>query len=257
MMIKMEHVNWIREKKYLLKDINWEVKDGEHWAIVGLNGSGKTTLLNMVNGYIWPTKGQVSVLGQLFGTVDLRVLRKSIGWVSTSLQEKLYKSETSLEIVLSGKYASIGLFDIPEEEDIVKANQLINELGCSHLALRSYQTLSQGERQRILIARALMSSPKLLILDEPCTGLDVFAREHLLSTIDQLAKKEDAPTLLYVTHHVEEILPVFSHTLLLREGEIYQAGKSRDVLATESMTEFFNVPVEVEWKNNRPWLTIS
>ncbi len=256
MVIHMTNVSCRRENTYILNEINWTVRSGEHWAIVGLNGSGKTTLLNMINGYIWPTQGEISVLGNKFGSVDLRELRKSIGWISSSLQERLYLNETAEEIVLSGKFATIGLYDKPEEKDVHQALLLLEELGCGHLVKRAYQTLSQGEKQKILIARALINFPELLILDEPCTGLDVFAREQLLSTIEHMANKGAAPTLLYVTHHIEEILPVFSHTLLMRRGEIHSSGKTNEVLTGDNLSQFFETLVDVRWQNERTWMRI-
>lgn len=254
MIIELTSVFYQQAQNIILNNLNWTVQPGEHWAIMGLNGSGKTTLLNMINGYIWPTQGEISVLCNRFGTVDLRELRKSIGWVSTALQEKLYAGETSEEIVLSGKFASIGLYDPTEEKDVQQAHLLLEQLECVHLAKRTYKTLSQGEKQKVLIARALMSSPKLLILDEPCTGLDVFSREQLLGTIEQIGNLLNGPTLLYVTHHIEEVLPVFSHTLLLRRGEIHSAGKTAEVLTGNNLSQFFEVPVDVKRQDGRVWL---
>lgn len=256
MIIDINNVSWDRENKSVLDNVSWKVQEGEHWCLLGLNGSGKTTLLNMINGYIWPTEGSMSVLGKKFGEFDLRELRKNIGWVSTSLQEKLYGSETALKIVLSGKFATIGLYDHTDDEDLIKAENLMQSLGCYPLVNRTYDTLSQGERQRVLIARALMASPKLLILDEPCTGLDVFAREQLLQMIASVAAQENAPTLVYVTHHVEEILPCFSKTLLIKEGRIFAAEDTADVLTSSTMSDFFGVPVAIEWREGRSWLAV-
>ncbi len=256
MILKLEDVSWRREDSWILKGVSWGIRKDEHWAILGLNGSGKTTLLNLINGYIWPTTGKIEVLGKQFGSIDLRDLRKSIGWVSSSLQEKLYKSEQAEEIVISGKYATIGLYSKPEEEDYHKARGHLQQLGCLHLAQRVYSTLSQGEKQKVLIARALMSSPQLLILDEPCSGLDVFSREHLLQTIDSLAQDEKSPTLIYVTHHIEEIMPVFNKTLLLRRGEVHSIGETHEIISSANLTDFFENSVTVDWRGQRAWLTI-
>ncbi|RCW51268.1 ABC transporter ATP-binding protein [Paenibacillus prosopidis] len=257
MIIDINNVSWDRGDKTILHKIDWQVRNGEHWCLLGLNGSGKTTLLNMINGYIWPTDGKMSVLGQTFGEFDLRELRKRIGWVSTSLQQKLYGSETALKIVLSGKFATIGLYDQTDEEDLNKAESLLRSLGCAALITRTYDTLSQGERQRVLIARALMASPKLLILDEPCTGLDVFAREQLLHMITAVAEQKEAPTIVYVTHHVEEILPCFSKTLLIKDGQVFAAKETADVLTSATMSEFFGVPVQIERQLGRNWLSVK
>ncbi|HEX3031215.1 MAG TPA: ABC transporter ATP-binding protein [Bacillota bacterium] len=255
--IHLHNVSLERDDSNLLSKVNWEVKRGENWSILGLNGAGKSLLLNIVTGYLWPTVGDVWVLGHQFGHVDLRELRKSIGWVSSALQEKLYQNETAEEIVLSGRFATIGLYDAPEAEDRAEAQRLLELLDCTYLRERPYKYLSQGERQRVLIARALINDPKLLILDEPCTGLDVFARENLLATIQNLGSAHQAPTLIYVTHHLDEILPVFSHTLLLRKGQVYSAGPNAEVLTPGNLSGFFNSPVTVNWHQGRPHLLFN
>lgn len=250
-MIEAKHVSVIRDSKYILKEVSWSVKAGEHWAILGLNGSGKTTLLNMINGYLFPSKGELKVLGEAFGKYDLRELRKSIGWVSTAIQERLYGTETVVDTVLSGKFASIGLYEKPSQEERDFAQSLLERLSSIHLADRIYQTLSQGEKQRVLIARGLMSSPRLLILDEPCTGLDIFAKEQLLSIIEKLSNDPNAPTLIYVTHRTEEILPTFNHTMLLRRGEVHSLGKTDTILTKENLSDFFETPIVCDNINNR------
>ncbi|WP_141604439.1 ABC transporter ATP-binding protein [Terrilactibacillus laevilacticus] len=256
-MIQAENVSYKRVNKDVLKNISWQVKEGEHWCLVGLNGAGKSTLLNMVNGYIWPTEGSMTVLNQIFGQVDLRNLRQSIGWVSSSLQQQLHNDEVVENIVLSGKFATIGLYDDIEDRDREKAYELMGELHCHHLAKRNYDTLSQGEKQRVIIARALMANPKLLILDEPCTGLDILARETLLSIIEELAKKQDAPTLIYVTHHVEEILPCFSHTLLLKNGTVFDSGRTEELMNAESLSAFYDRPVHLDKQDERLYLRLT
>lgn len=256
MIISLKNVSWQRDSAMILRDMNWKVEQGQHWCIVGLNGSGKTTMLNVVNGYIWPTTGQVEVLDHRFGDVDLRELRKRIGWVSTSLQQKLYGHQTALNIVLSGKFATIGLYDKTGEEDLKQANDLMEFLGCTSLAARTYDTLSQGQRQKVLIARALMANPDLLILDEPCTGLDIFAREQLLQMIEKITQQSGGPTLLYVTHHIEEITPCFTHTLLVKDGEIFKADETTNCLQSNVLSDFFNTRVEVQEHHNRKWLTL-
>lgn len=257
MTIELNKVSWIRNGNYILKDIDWRVQSGQHWAIVGLNGSGKTTLLDLINGYIWPTSGEINVCGQRYGSVDLREQRKLIGWVSSSLQEKIYLSDNAEDVVLSGKFASIGLYDNPEEQHIEQAHILLEEMGCGSLIGRPFGVLSQGEKQKILIARALINCPKLLILDEPYTGLDLFAREQVLAAVDYIARCKDGPTLLFVTHHIEEILPVFTHTLLLRRGKVFLTGKTQDVITSENLSRFFESAVEVQWQNHRAWVTVG
>ena len=243
-----------RDNIYILKNINWTVQPGEHWAIIGLNGSGKTSLLKLINGYIFPSEGEVTVLGKRFGEYDYRELRKSIGWVSSSLQEALYPGETVAEIVISGKYASIGLYEKPEDTEFDKAHNLLEQFGCAGLGKRMYYTLSQGEKQKVILARALMSSPKLLILDEPCTGLDIFARENFLSLIEEIGAGKDSPCMLYVSHHIEEILLVFSHSLLLKKGSVHSQGIKDDILTELNLNDFFNRRVSAVWKDGRMWV---
>ncbi|MED1723910.1 ABC transporter ATP-binding protein [Brevibacillus parabrevis] len=257
MIIDVNQVTWQRDDTTILKNIDWQVQENEHWCLVGLNGSGKTSLLKIICGYTWPTKGQVSVLGDLYGTVDLREVRKSIGWVSTALIAQLHEHETAFRVILSGREATIGLYSVPSEADGQKAQELLETFGCAELRDRPFSALSQGERQKILISRALMASPRLLILDEPCTGLDLLSREQLLSMIEQIAKQPEGPTLLYVTHHIEEILPCFTHTLLLKAGEVERAGRTDEVLTAEGLTRFFGVPVNITRSQGRSWVSLG
>ena len=254
--INMKNISVVRDSRFILRDISWEVNSGEHWAVIGLNGSGKTTLLNTVTGYLWASKGEMSVLGKQFGRYDIRELRKKIGWASSSLQEKFYANETSEEIVLSGKYATIGLYEKPKLEDLSRARLLLKQFGSAHIARQQYWTLTQGEKQKVLIARALMSAPRLLIMDEPCAGLDIFAREHLLSLIENVGRQAYAPTLLYVTHRIEEISPVFTHGLLLRRGLVHSKGRTMEVLTGKNLSDFFGVSVDVKWRRGRAWIEI-
>ena len=255
--IDIEDVHWKRDNKVILQQIDWTVRKGEHWTVFGLNGSGKTTLLNMITGYIWPTTGRISVLGHQYGTVDLRELRKRIGWVSSSLQERVHGYEKSQHVVISGLHASIGLYEKPDEAAEQKAYALMHQLGCAHLIDQTYQTSSQGEKQKLLIARALMASPELLILDEACNGLDFISRESLLASIDSLSRQPDAPTMLFVTHHVEEILPLFSHTPLIHQGQVFASGATSDVLSDEKLSGLFGTAVHVAWHNGRAWLSLA
>ncbi|MGG4494965.1 ABC transporter ATP-binding protein [Brevibacillus reuszeri] len=252
--IDIQGVSWIRGTTTLLNNVNWQVRSNEHWALLGLNGSGKTTLLNLITGYIWPTTGAVSVLGHRFGEVDLRVLRQSIGWVSLSLQEKLHGGDLAQSVVVSGKYASIGLYERTSEEEWTRAKELMRTLGCEHLWNREFNTCSQGEKQKLLIARALMANPRILILDEPCNGLDLFSRERLLESIHDLTQQKDTPTLIYVTHHTEEILPAFTHTLLLRQGEVIESGETEKLMNEETLSEFFHAPVVVDKYEQRVYV---
>ncbi|MFC4798267.1 ABC transporter ATP-binding protein [Neobacillus sp. GCM10023253] len=256
MILQLEDVSLKRSDNWILKNVNWQIEKGEHWVLFGLNGSGKTAILNLLNAYNFPTKGKINVLGMEFGKTYLaEKLRKQIGFVSSSLQEKFHPGDNAFEVVLSGAFASIGLYEAPTDEIRRKAISLLEELGCIDYANRNYETLSQGEKQRVLIARALMADPSLLILDEPTNGLDFIAREKLLESIETIAKNPDAPAIIYVTHHVEEILPVFNKTLLLKEGQVFAYGNTNEMLSSEGLTQFFNLPVRVSWENKRPLLS--
>lgn len=256
LVVQLENVSLIRDGKWILQDINWQINKGENWVLFGLNGSGKTAILNLLNAYNFPTKGKITVLGMEFGKTYLgEKLRKQIGFVSSSLQEKFYPDDNVFEVVLSGAYASIGLYETPTDEMRKKAIALLEELGCIIYANRNYDTLSQGEKQRVLIARALMADPSLLILDEPTNGLDFIAREQLLESIESIMKNPEAPTIIYVTHHVEEILPAFGKTLLLKDGQVYAVGDTNEMISSEKLTDYFNLPVKVYWENGRPLLS--
>lgn len=256
--IEMKNVSWRRQGKEILHNIEWEVKNGEHWTVLGLNGAGKTTLLNMVNGYIWPTTGEVSVLGNQFGKTDILKLRRSIGWVSSSLGAKVNERHLAEDLVVSGKFAAVGLmFADPKDEDFEEAREWMRRLGVEHTYGQAYEKCSHGEKQKILIARGLIANPKLLILDEPTSGLDFIAREELLGTIQQLATSEDAPTIIFVTHHIEEVLPVFSHTLLLEDGTVFAKGERKEVLTSENMSKLYGKEIDVDWRQDRAWLSLA
>lgn len=256
--INMKDVSWRRDGKEIISDINWQVKSGENWAIIGLNGAGKTSLLNIVNGYSWPTTGEVTVLGSKFGKTDIYEMRKSIGWVSSSLQQKINGRHLTEDIVVSGVLKTFGfLYETPQEELYDQAKEVMKRLNCLHVLEKRYEMCSHGEKQKILIARGLMAKPKLLILDEPTTGLDFIAREDLLSSLNDMCKEPAAPTIVYVTHHTEEIIPLFTHTLLLDEGKIFKSGLNQEVLTNENLSSLFNKKVELNWHADRPWLRLG
>lgn len=205
--ISLKNINWKRNGNQILNGVSWEVQTGEHWALLGLNGSGKTSLLKMITGYQWPNSGgEVSVLGNIFGKTNIPELRKSIGWVSSSLDQE-YQSrpnDTALEVVLSGKFASIGLYEEITENDVKKANKLLDQFRIKHLSNQFIQSLSQGEKRKAMIARALMSSPRLLILDEPCNGLDIYSKEELLTTIEDMTLLHRTAQPFYMLHIISK-----------------------------------------------------
>lgn len=246
----------VREKTVILDDIQWRVEAGQHWTILGANGSGKTSLLSALTGYFMPTAGEITVFGERFGHTDWRELRKHIGIVSSALRQRMADTEPALETVVSGKYAMIDYWGTVGAEDRKRALGLLRQVECLPLAARPWLYLSQGERQRVLIGRALMADPRLLILDEPCAGLDPGAREHFLNFLQRLGSRRGAPTLILVTHHVEEIMPVFSHALVLKAGKVLASGEKTSVLNPRNLTQAFNTTVRLRKKAGRYTLAV-
>jgi iron complex transport system ATP-binding protein len=241
----------------ILDGIDWRVDPGQHWVILGPNGSGKTTLLAAITGYKTPTDGDIQLLGQTFGESHWPELRKKIGLVSSALNKLMAPAEPALETIISGKYAMIDLWHTPTPADRRAARAILKRIECLPLADRPWQHLSQGERQRILIGRALMAKPKLLILDEPCAGLDPVAREHFLQFLNRLARQPKAPALVLVTHHVEEIMPAFTHALLLKEGKVCAIGPLKKTLTSKNLGTSFGNAVKLERKNGRYTLKVK
>ena len=236
--------------RYLLKDVSWEVKKGEHWVVFGMNGSGKTTLLSAVAGFKKHTHGDLKVFGEAYSQENILKFRQRIGWVSSSFFDKYYTQESAINIVLSGKYGTLGIDYNVTNGDIKKAKALLTELHLANKFDQPFNMMSKGERQNVLIARALFSNPDILVLDEPCTGLDVFAREHLLNTVRDLAENTDV-TIIYVTHYTEEILDIFQHCLLLRNGRVFSKGLTKDLFNSNTMSEFLGYPVTVSWRDGQ------
>jgi len=245
-----------RGSTVILDNLSWEVKPGEHWVILGSNGSGKTSLLSALTAYLTPSDGVVEVLGQRFGESDWRELRKSIGLVSSSIRQRMADDEAALETVISGKYAMIDYWGRVTAADRRAATHLMEQIECLHLAERPWGVLSQGERQRILIGRALMAKPRLLIVDEPCAGLDPVAREHFLKFIQRLGRQKNAPALVLVTHHVEEIMPVFTHVLILKNGRVLASGLKKEVLSSRELGKAFGARMRLGVSNQRYCLKV-
>lgn len=246
-----------RSGTVILDDVSWHVQAGQHWVVLGANGSGKTSLLSALTGYLMPTAGDISVLNESYGQSDWRELRKHIGIVSSSVRQMMHDEEPALETVISGKYAMIDFWGRHGAGDRKQGLRILRQIECTHLADRPWLVLSQGERQRVLIGRALMAKPRLLILDEPCAGLDPAAREHFLQFLQRIGSRSDAPTLVLVTHHVEEIMPVFSHVLILKNGRVLASGVKAAALTGKSLSEAFGERARLEKNRGRYTLAIK
>ncbi|MDW8742704.1 ABC transporter ATP-binding protein [Streptococcus suis] len=245
MIISMKNVSYRRQGKNLLEDINWEFKEGERWAILGLNGAGKSTLLRILMAEFWKSSGDLTVLGVEFGRGDIPSLRTKIGVVGSFLAERFPIDLTAEQIVLTGKYKSSILYKEYGQAEIDEATAMLREIRAGHLIGRTYASLSQGERQLLLIARSLMENPAILILDEATVGLDLLARERLLQHIDHICQLPTAPAIIYVTHHAEEITSNFSHVLLLKEGKVLTQGPKEKILTPELLGDFYGNQVEL------------
>ena len=240
----------------ILDGLSWRVARGQHWVILGANGSGKTSLLSALTGYLMPTSGEIFLLGETYGKSDWRELRKKIGLVSSSVRQMMADDEPALETVASGKYAMIDFWGQLTRGEKVQARKLLKQIECEYLAERPWRVLSQGERQRVLIGRALMARPRVLILDEPCAGLDPAAREHFLQFIQRLGARKNSPTLVLVTHHVEEVMPVFSHLLVLKNGKVLAVGKKSSLLKTKLLSTAFATRLRLSKMKNRYLLNV-
>ena len=235
----------------ILADVTWNVRSGEQWAVIGPNGSGKTSLLSILVGYLAPTEGTVTICGQTYGEVDLRELRKRFGLVSSSIRQAIEPAEPADEVVISGRDAIINYWGVPSTAEKRRARVILKKVEGLHLADRPWQYLSQGERQRVLIGRALMADLDLLILDEPCAGLDPVARETFLGFVQRLVRSSGAPTVILVTHHVEEIPPAFTHVLVLRGGRVLISGRKRDVLRDDVLSVAFGTRIRLNRHRGR------
>ena len=236
----------------LLDSIDWTVEEDERWVVLGPNGAGKTTLLQVASAQLHPTTGVAGILEEVLGTVDVFELRPRIGLTSAALAERIPRGETVRDVVVSASYGVVGRWrEQYDELDHVRAARLLEELGVVSLAERTFGTLSEGERKRVQIARALMSDPELLLLDEPAAGLDLGGREDLVSTLSVLAMDPDSPATVLVSHHVEEIPPGFSHALLLREGRVVAAGLLDQVLTEQHLSETFGMPLLIQQSAGR------
>ncbi len=233
------------------------MESGEHWVILGSNGSGKTSLLNVLLGYEQPTTGRFQLFGSPFGTMPWQEIRKKIGVVSISVSQRIQPDQIAQNIVIAGKTAMLNSWTPITESQIAEAKRWLYLVGIEHLAERPWGVLSQGERQRLMIARALIIQPKLLILDEPCAGLDPVARETFLEFLQHILSEElKIPTVL-VTHHVEEIVPLFTHVLLMKSGTVKEAGTKEELLTSQKLSETFGANLLLRQARNRYFLQVN
>jgi len=246
----------VEREAVILESIDWTVARGQHWAILGANGSGKTSLLSTITGYLPLTAGEIAVLGETYGRTDWRELRKRVGIVSSSINQLIEGHQTALDTIIGGRHAIIGMWGEVRTSEKNQGEKILRQIEAVAIRQRPWRVLSQGERQRVLIGRALMARPDLLILDEPCAGLDPVAREHFLQFLGRLAQTRKAPTLVLVTHHVEEIMPAFSHVLLLRKGEVLAAGPKSKVLTSGKLSRAFSATVRLRNQRGRYSLSV-
>lgn len=245
--LELTDVSLRRGEKSILEHVNWRVADGERWVMLGPNGAGKSTVLQIAAARLHPTSGTANVLGETLGRVDVFELRPRIGLSSATLADRIPGGETVLDVVLTATYARTGRWrEVYEEEDVARAHDLLAAFGVDHLDARFFGTLSEGERKRVQIARALMSDPELLLLDEPAAGLDLGGREELVGALGELAGDARSPVIVLVTHHVEEIPPGFTHALLLRAGAVEAAGPIEEALTPAHLSRTFGVELTVE-----------
>ena len=242
--IKTSELCYKSGRRFLINHINWEVKEGEHWLVFGMNGSGKTTLLSMIAGYKSPTSGTLEVLGKQYDKENIFELRKEIGWVSSSFFDKYYANETALRIVLSGLFGTFNIDYDVTDADVRRAKALLRELRMEGKMNRPFNSMSKGERQNVLIARALITQPKVLVLDEPGTGLDIRAREHMMNTVKALAESKKV-TIIYVTHYPEEVQPFMNKTMLLKNGRAFAKGDTESVLTSDNLSILLDETVHV------------
>jgi len=250
--LRLRGVGVRRERSMLLRDIDWTAHEDERWVVIGPNGAGKTTLLQVAAAQLFPTTGSVDVLGSHLGEADVFELRSRIGLASAAVAERVPPAEKVIDLVLTASYAVLGRWkEDYESADVTRAVELLDALGCAHLIRRRFGTLSEGERKRVQIARALMPDPELLLLDEPAAGLDLGGREDLLRWLSALARDSTAPMMVLVTHHVEEVPDGFTHAILLRNGAVVAAGELGEAFTDRNLSRCFGVPLFVERRQTR------
>jgi iron complex transport system ATP-binding protein len=250
--LQMSGVAVVRDGSTLLADVDWTVREGDRWVVLGPNGAGKTTLLQIAAAALFPTRGGVDLLGERFGSVDLGELRTRVGLSSSALGDRIPAHEKALDVVVTASYGVVGRWsERYDDADVTRAQELLGRMGLRAFATRRFGTLSEGERKRVLLARALMTDPELLLLDEPAAGLDLGAREALLRLLTRLSQDDGAPPTVLVTHHVEEVPVGTTHALLLSRGRSIASGPVREVLTGPLLSRAFGLPLVVEEREGR------
>ncbi len=255
----LEDVHVWRGDTTILQGINWQVQRGEHWAVLGANGSGKTSLMMTLSGYLPFGRGRIFLLDGWIGKINLPAHRKRIGIVSQPLSEYIAEKVancTALEVVLTGLFGSLRLVDAVSEAQRQQAQALLAELGCGGLADKPFKLLSTGQRQLCLLARSKMAQNELVLLDEPCAGLDLGARERFLSGLEGLLQDKTGPTILFITHHPEEIVAGITHVLFLRAGKMVAAGPKTEMMTSALLSQTFDLPLHVQANNGRYWVQV-
>lgn len=250
--VELHHVSVRRGAALLLDDVSWTINEDERWVVIGPNGAGKTTLMQLLAAQLHPTSGRVKLLGEELGAVDVFELRPRIGMTSADVAERIPRTEIVRDVVISSAYGVMGRWR--EEYDAVDHQQamaLMEQFHVADLAERTFGTLSEGERKRVQIARALMTDPELLILDEPGAGLDLAGRERLVQNLAELANDEVAPAQVLVTHHVEEIPDGYTHALLLKDGRVAVAGPVREAITGKWLSHTFDIPLRLYHSHGR------
>lgn len=249
--IELKNVNITMDNRQILTGITWSVGKNENWAVIGQNGSGKSFLLQLLSANIQPSSGTVELFGEMFGRVSLWELKKKIGVVSDMLLRQYHDNYKTIDVVCSGYFSSIGIYDKITAKMLNDAINILKELKITHLRHKRVCELSHGEQKRVLIARALVFNPKLLVFDEPCNGLDIPSREKFLKLAQNLSKK--GHNIIFVTHHIEEIMPFINNVMLIKDGKIYAKGQKEDMMKKEMLNRVLNFKFNVTEKSGRYW----
>ena len=255
-LMKAENLGLKKGSKYILKNIDWDIHAGENWVLFGLNGCGKTTLLAILAGYQSGNEGSNYLFGKMVDYDNYAELRKQVGFVSSSFFDRYLEKETVADIVLAGKFGTLGIVGDITDADVRKAKAFLRMLGLEKKMRYPYDCLSKGQQQRVLIARAMMHEPQVLLLDEPCSGLDIIAREVFLHNIQDLAE-QNGMAIIYVTHHTEEILPFFHKAALMKDGELVAKGALKDVFSEKILESFFGVKTSVLWTEQHFFINLD